>query len=82
MKIKAEITLSRAQLEALTDEDLRFIEAEISRRLSDIPSVLEQIHQIAADGWGTSGETRALEQIHKLTTPLLVQRVKEMGTGK
>lgn len=35
MKFQAEITLPRAQLEALTDEDLRWLEAEVSRRFEE-----------------------------------------------
>lgn len=61
MKLKAEIALSRAVLESLTDEDLRWIEAEVSRRM-------EQIYQVATDGWATSGSDRALERIIELTT--------------
>lgn len=35
MIIKAQIALSREVLESLTEEDLRFIEAEVSRRMEE-----------------------------------------------
>lgn len=49
------------------------------RKVFELQREVDRINFIASEGWGTSGETRALEQIHKLTTPLLVQRVKGMG---
>lgn len=41
MKIKAEIVLSRVVLESLTDEDLRWIGPEVSRRLEELTTVPE-----------------------------------------
>lgn len=54
MKISAEITLPRAQLEALSDADLRWLEAEFSRRFEE-ELRRRIIADIAADIKGAPG---------------------------
>ncbi len=51
------------------DYELQSPDLKDSRDSFVLASVIDEIHRIAADGWGTSGTNEALKRIRDMTAP-------------